>query len=111
MTRDADPQDDVAALAAATRAQVEHQRRLGVPGWPRRAADVAPRAASASTTAQPSAAAPPPPAVPVPVMTPPDLLLEPAVAQARSLDELCSAIGECTRCKLAGGRTQIVFGV
>jgi uracil-DNA glycosylase family 4 len=30
---------------------------------------------------------------------------------ATSLDELCAAIGDCQRCKLSGGRTQVVFGV
>lgn len=34
-----------------------------------------------------------------------------AVAASSTLDELCRAIGDCRRCRLAGGRTQIVFGV
>ncbi len=40
-----------------------------------------------------------------------DLLTEPAVRAAVDLVELRSAIGDCTRCKLSGGRTNLVFGV
>jgi DNA polymerase len=40
-----------------------------------------------------------------------DLLLEPAVRGAQSLDDLRAVLGDCTRCKLAGGRKTIVFGV
>jgi DNA polymerase len=36
---------------------------------------------------------------------------EPAVGDAATLPGLRSAIGDCQRCKLAGHRTQIVFGV
>lgn len=45
------------------------------------------------------------PAAPIATATPP------GVREATTLAELRSAIGECTRCKLAGGRTNIVFGV
>ncbi len=41
----------------------------------------------------------------MPIATPP------GVAEATTLAELRRAIGDCTRCKLAGGRTNIVFGV
>ena len=40
-----------------------------------------------------------------------DLLLEPALRGAQSLEELRAVLGDCTRCKLAGGRKTIVFGV
>jgi uracil-DNA glycosylase family 4 len=40
-----------------------------------------------------------------------DLLLEPAVRDAATLDELRTVLGDCSRCKLAGGRNHIVFGV
>jgi len=40
-----------------------------------------------------------------------DLLIEPAVRAAADLPQLRAAIGDCTRCKLAGGRTNLVFGV
>jgi DNA polymerase len=39
------------------------------------------------------------------------LLLEPEVTAARSLLELGTVLGDCQRCKLAGGRHSIVFGV
>ena len=38
-------------------------------------------------------------------------LVEPAVREAGTLDELRGALGDCDRCKLHGGRTNIVFGV
>jgi DNA polymerase len=41
----------------------------------------------------------------------PDLLVEPAVRSAASLEELRTVIGECSRCKLCSGRKNIVFGV
>jgi len=49
--------------------------------------------------------------VPAPAPESADLLLEPAVRGATSLAELRAVLGDCTRCKLAGGRTTIVFGV
>jgi len=39
-----------------------------------------------------------------------DLLLEPAVRDATNLDDLRDVLGDCSRCKLAAGRTHIVFG-
>jgi DNA polymerase len=36
---------------------------------------------------------------------------EPAVQQSQTLEELRAAIGDCRRCKLASGRTNLVFGV
>jgi DNA polymerase len=41
----------------------------------------------------------------------PDLLVEPAVRGADSLATLRAVIGDCSRCKLCTGRTNIVFGV
>jgi uracil-DNA glycosylase len=40
-----------------------------------------------------------------------DLFADPGLQGAASLDALRAHIGDCTRCKLAGGRTNIVFGV
>ncbi|HEY2388971.1 MAG TPA: uracil-DNA glycosylase [Candidatus Binatia bacterium] len=40
-----------------------------------------------------------------------DLLVEPAVLAAADLPQLRAAIGDCTRCKLSGERTNLVFGV
>lgn len=41
----------------------------------------------------------------------PDVLVEPAVREASSLTDLRVVLGDCQRCKLAGCRTNIVFGV
>ena len=40
-----------------------------------------------------------------------DLLVEPEVRTATTLEALREALGDCRRCKLCGGRTNIVFGV
>ncbi len=40
-----------------------------------------------------------------------EALIEPAILAASDLDELRSVLGECDRCKLCSGRTNIVFGV
>lgn len=41
----------------------------------------------------------------------PDLLVEPGIRDAASLDSLREVLGDCQRCKLCKGRTTIVFGV
>jgi uracil-DNA glycosylase family 4 len=40
-----------------------------------------------------------------------DFLTHPGVRASKTLPELRAVIGDCQRCKLAGGRTNIVFGV
>ena len=40
-----------------------------------------------------------------------ELFADASMDQARSLEELRAAIGDCRRCKLCSGRTHIVFGV
>jgi uracil-DNA glycosylase family 4 len=85
----------VGEVLAAIRAQVEHQRRLGVIGYP---------------IADPPAAAPVPPRPSAHSMSG-SLFAEPAVARAGSLPALREAIGDCRRCKLAPHRTHLVFGV
>jgi DNA polymerase len=40
----------------------------------------------------------------------PDQLVEPAIKAATSLPELREVLGDCRRCKLCDGRTNIVFG-
>jgi len=40
-----------------------------------------------------------------------DLLTEPGIGRAATLDALLAHIGDCQRCKLCGGRTNLVFGV
>jgi DNA polymerase len=41
----------------------------------------------------------------------PDLLVEPAIRGASTLDQLREALGDCRRCKLCEARTNIVYGV
>jgi len=41
----------------------------------------------------------------------PELLVEPEVREAATLDALKEVLGDCERCKLYKGRTHIVFGV
>jgi DNA polymerase len=96
-------------VLSAIRAQLEHQRRLGVLGYPVSSATPAP---SRPAPAVPAATAPPAPRVGAgsgePVAS---LFAEPAIARATSLAELRDAIGDCQRCKLAPHRTNLVFGV
>jgi len=40
-----------------------------------------------------------------------ELLVEPAVREAASLEDLSEVIGECRRCKLCESRTNVVFGI
>ena len=105
----------VSDLAAQLRTRVEYDRELGVLGYPRGAVRSAPAAAS---VARPTPAAPPPASRAVPPPAPTraaaasrDLLAPPGLADTGSLEELRAFIGDCRRCKLAGHRTQIVFGV
>ena len=89
-------QAEIRDLAAILRAYVEHQRELGVLGFP---------------PAAPTIAAPPV-ASPTPVArTTPDLFTAPGLAGTRTLEELREHIGDCRRCKLAPHRTNLVFGV
>ena len=111
----------VSDLAAQLRTRVEYDRELGVLGYPRGATASPPRSAAGPATAPGPAATVPPNAVrsapsapapsPRPGAAPRELFVPPGLADTRSLDELRSFIGDCRRCKLAGHRTQIVFGV
>ena len=60
-------------------------------------------------SAPPSASRPQPPVPPVVPQTG-DLFLSPALQAVQTLEELRAEIGDCRRCKLCQGRTQIVFG-
>ena len=110
-----DPGSQVRAsdLAAQLRTRVEYDRELGVLGYPRAEPRAATRPAPAPAAA-PKAAAPPP-AAPAPTARAAsatrELLVPPGLGETGSLDELRAFIGDCRRCKLAGHRTQIVFGV
>ena len=102
-------QGAVAEAADALRAYVEHQRELGVPGYPR-AGVVAERPVEVERPPAPAPAPEPPPAAqPVDAVSP-DLPTG-GVARVRTLGELRQEIGDCQRCKLAPHRTNLVFGV
>ncbi len=100
---DVTSQGDRAALAAAVRARVEYDRELGVLGYPQRPPAVAPPPAGASTSG--------PDPIRAVAATETDLFAAPGLARAGSLEAVRTELGDCTRCKLAGHRTQIVFGV
>jgi len=87
-------QGQLAKIASVLVTYVEYQRELGLLGFPR----------SAAAGVQ----APGPTRVDA---SPRDLFTEAGVAQARTLDELREAIGDCRRCKLAPHRSHVVFGV
>jgi len=85
----------MAEIAAAVAAHVEYQRSLGVPGYPRvTELRGRPDVASAETPASSGG-----------------LFADRGVSEATTLDELRGAIGDCRKCKLAPGRTNLVFGV
>jgi len=100
------------------RAWLEREIALGLDAVPRAAvAGVRPqatatRAAStvASATRAPDASHVAGPA-PRDASALPDLLVEPAIRTAESLEALREVLGDCRRCKLCKGRTNIVFGV
>jgi DNA polymerase len=98
-------QGRIGEVAAQLRTRVEYDRELGVLGYPRGAA----RAPAQPASAPRSVAAPPPAARATPVSR--DLFAAPGLAETQTLEELRAFIGDCRRCKLAGHRTQIVFGV
>jgi DNA polymerase len=77
---------------------------------------IEPEAASPETTAEPGAAAPRPATASVPGAVPGDVgqlgLIggERLWGETPTLEEVRAALGDCTRCRLSGERTQIVFG-
>lgn len=111
---DADLQSELLATLAALRAQLEWQRDcgmswlpVGVASPPAPAAAAAAMTAPRATAAAPSRPSPPSPRTPPPAPAAPDA----GLTAAESLDALRGHIGDCRRCKLAGGRTNLVFGV
>ena len=97
-----DDRRELLALVEALRGHVEWCRDTGaefLPASGSSAAAEAPIPVSAGDPEQKRAA------------TPVDPLTEPTVDGAGTLTELRAVIGECQRCKLAGHRTQIVYGV
>jgi DNA polymerase len=99
-------QGGVAELVTAIRAQLEHQRRLGVIGYPISEPSTP---AVASPGSGPATVPPQPTRVDAPQVV--SLFAEPGVARATTLEALREAIGDCQRCKLAPHRTNLVFGV
>jgi uracil-DNA glycosylase len=91
----AGPQDDVREITGGLRAWIEYLRDTGVDGLPPAGAAAKPAGAvpgpAVKTVAAPAASAP--------------------SGETPTLDALRAHIGDCQRCKLAPGRTQIVFGV
>ncbi|HEV7732232.1 MAG TPA: uracil-DNA glycosylase [Candidatus Binatia bacterium] len=85
-------------LIDAIRAQVEHQQSLAVPGFP-------------AATSDPMPTPPTIPAKRAVVAAETRDFTAPAAGSSSSLEELRADIGDCQRCKLAPGRTNLVFGV
>ena len=85
------------ALLASARAWLAEIVEEGVDAFPR----VAPRALAPEASAQTSGAIPPGLAA----APPPE-----SATQHRTLAQVRADLGECTRCRLCEGRTQIVFG-
>jgi len=86
-------------LIALVRAQVEHQAMLGALGWPQggvAAGSPQPAAVPPADTARATAGAGE---------------VAAGLAAAGTLDTLRHAMGDCRRCRLAAGRTHLVFGV
>jgi uracil-DNA glycosylase family 4 len=100
-------------LVATLRAYVEYQRELGVLGFPPTPAETTSAGSAASpraaATAERTAAAAP--SEVAGVAPGPDLFIAPLLQRATTLEALRAELGDCQRCKLAGGRTHIVFGV
>ena len=88
---------------------LERQRATGVRGLPRDPLPASMRPADSA------GAAPSPIGRPVAIAAADaasgDLFAQPGLAQAKSLETLRAHIGDCQRCKLAPGRTNLVFGV
>jgi uracil-DNA glycosylase family 4 len=87
---------------------------LGLEVFPARARQRAgppPTEAPRPTPAPPRAGGSPDRITAAPPVLSADLLLEPAVRDSASLEELRAVLGDCSRCKLAAGRNHIVFGV
>jgi uracil-DNA glycosylase family 4 len=98
-----DPREELRALTAGFRAQLEARGRAGTVGVSLRASPVP--VAPAVTTAPPDE-----PLTPYP--TPPPVRYDEGqvMHSGRGLNALRAEMGDCQRCKLAKGRQHIVFG-
>ena len=89
--------DEIATLAISLRRHLERRDRAGI-----------------KTLAQGNAPEKKPPVAKADTLlsgTVDDLFVENSALQADSLEQLRAVIGDCQRCKLCSGRTNIVFGV
>lgn len=118
------PPEQAAAidLIAAVRAYLHYLASTGLDALPSTAIVPRPGAAAPATikgppepTEKPRERRPgplPPAAAAAPVEPArTDLFVDPGLSEARTLEELRDAIGDCQRCRLAPGRTHLVFGV
>lgn len=118
------PRDILLQVSESLRYYIETLHESGVSGLPRaverkivepedrktgRSEDV--KFASSSSSRFPSSEAPPTRKLPAMTTQAGDLFLSPKVQTVQTLEELRAEIGDCRRCKLCQGRTQIVFGV
>jgi len=87
-----------AGRASSTRPQAPLEAAVGSGGSD--AADASPAPASSPSGSEVATAS-----------ALPELLVEPAIRTAASLEQLRQVLGECRRCKLCQGRKNIVFGV
>ena len=106
-------------LLDGARAYLEYQQSTGVDAFPRRLPTAPPpRAAEPVAAVNQPASLPPvarggnPSNPPTKVAAPSgDLFVASGVRRATTLEELRVELGDCQRCKLSPGRTNIVFGV
>jgi DNA polymerase len=102
------PQGDLDGPLDYIRAYIEYQKTTGVAWLPRSIGSEPTRsvATAVDEPATPVAATPL-----IKAAASPDLFISPAVRSAGTLEALRAEIGDCQRCKLCRGRTNIVFGV
>lgn len=119
------PHDLLLQITDSLHRYVQILKEAGVEGLPRlavrhgntetrehRDAETAKSHSLSSLAASPPLSVPQPqPSVRAVVAQPQDLFLSPSVQGAQTLEDLRTEIGDCRRCKLSHGRTQIVFGV
>jgi len=111
------PQAELLALLASVRAAVEDLRDTGVSGFARGAAVATGEPLSTSARSavqepmQATAGRRDSPAVAKAAPAASDLFVSGGVRQAATLEALRAEIGDCQRCKLCKGRTNLVFGV
>jgi DNA polymerase len=104
---DADLHAELLAVLGGLRVQLEWQRACGMACLP---VGIAAARPAPTPTRAPAAAGPPAMTAPR-TPPPPPAAADAGLVAADSLEALRGHIGDCQRCKLAGGRTTLVFGV